>query len=786
MTQEHGEASGGERAHPLGENLAAPLAAAEAARAAAEHAEEWIEPLRKAATEAVTVPSLETVIRDSLAVVAESLGVDSASVLIASDDRTHLIARAAVGLAREVDIGVNIPRGVGFAGRILETRRPLIVDDLRHFQVYSPVLRESGLRSLMGVPLVVGGDVVGVMHLGSHQVGHFHEGDLAVLEAVAYPIAAAIERVRQFEVERAHREDAELTAQRLAALQRITSALAGARSTEDVCATIAERAVVAQQPGHGETGIWMLRGGRLLLVTGGPTAEAFSEIPLDSSLPAAAHIAGAPPLFVESRRELLERWPVLSSTPTAAFAAFPLVVGKVPVGVMAVAYHHDHHFDETERTYLTAVAEQAGLALERARAAELEAATQARRSFLAEASLALTNRYASPGQLLETLAHVVVPRLADYCTVLLERAGTFETVARAPHVLTGDPLESALARRESEDESLLDAVYRSGKPVVVRGDAAPGGDGASIMLVPLANHGSQAGLMAFVAAEARDAYSDEDLEVAEELAARAGRLVEDLVQRERERQLAEALTRALLPPQLPAIEGLELAARYVSAESGPVGGDWYDAFKLADGRLGLVVGDVGGHGVEAASAMARLRNGLVAFASEGHDPASVFERLSGLLAYEATSWSMPDPIASVLFATLDLERLVLHSTCAGHPPWLLVRDGRSELRECGGRVLAGSLPAVTAASDHQLERGDTCVFLTDGVVERPDEELTASLDRLQEAAEEHAALPVEEMADRLLDATAPAEGRRDDCCLLLLRVSAPPAPPPRRGRSRAR
>lgn len=788
-TDGHREAVGGGRRRPLGAELARSLTAERAARAAAEHAAEWIEPLRAAATEAVTAVSLDAVIRDCLTAVASSLGVDAAAVLIASDDRSHLIARASVGLTQEVDLGVNIPAGAGFAGRILASGEPLIIDDLEHFEVVSPVLRSSGLRSLMGVPLLVSGEIVGVMHLGSRELAHFAEDELAILESLAYPIAAAIERVRLFEIERTLREEAELTAKRLAALQRITSALAGARSMTEVCETIAEKAVVSQRAGTGETGIWMLKGGRLLLVTGGPAAEAFMEIPLDPSLPAAAHLAGAPPLFVETRAELLKAWPVLESTKTAAFAAFPLVIGGVPVGVMAVAYHVDHHFDENEKTFLTAVAEQAGVALERARAAEVEEAVHGRRSFLAEMSLALTNRYASPTQLLETLARLAVPRLADYCTVLLERSGGFRSVARASHSSAPDPIEADIERARSGGESLLEAVFRSRRPIIVERPGTEtecGGDNASIMLVPFENHGRAVGVMAFVACGEHPAYHEEDLEMAEELAARAGRLVEDLTQRERERELAEALTRALLPPQLPRLPGVELAARYVPAEAGPVGGDWYDAFPLPDSHLGLVVGDVGGHGVEAASAMARLRNGLFAFASEGHDPPSIFERLSGLLAYATSGWTIPDPIASVLFATIDLETLVAEVTCAGHPPWLLVREGRAELKDCGGRVLAGSLPSSPAAAEHQLEAGDTCIFMTDGLVERPGEELSVSLDRLAAAAEENASLASEELADRLLEATAPPRGRHDDCCVLVLRITRTPDRPPQQGRDRTR
>lgn len=769
----------------VGADLERSLAAERAAREAAEHAEEWVAPLREAATEAVTTFSLDEVIRHSLEAFAVNLRVDAASILIADKEGTRLVARAAVGLPQEVDLGVNIPAGAGFAGRILATGKPLVVDDLDHFEVVSPVLRASGLKSLIGVPLSVGGDVLGVMHLGSRQPAHFSEADLALLESLAYPIAAAIDRVRQFDTERELRASAELTTRRLVALQEITSTLAGARSVSEVCETIARHATSAEPEDTVELTIWMLRGGRMLRMAGGPSSDVLLEVPLDSDLPAVAHLHGGPPTIIESREEILERWPMLEWANTHAFATFPLVLDGEPVGTMAVSYRVDHKFDPRELAFFSTVAEQTSIALGRARALELEAAASERRLFLAEASVALTNRYASPVQLLETLVRLAVPRLADYCIVAVERHGRFERVARAAEL---DHIKRAAETTLSSPfvtegaAGFLRQCYDRNEPLVFGAAGGPPletaafGPGASAigatsaMFVPLESRGRAVGVMIFAACGVHPPYRDADLAVASDLAGRAGRVVEDLTQRERERSLAETLTRAILPPHLPELEGIDLVARYLPAEAGPVGGDWYDAFALPDGHLGLVVGDVAGHGVEAASTMARLRNGLFAFASEGHDPAGAFERMSGLLGSGSTDWSVPEPIASIFFGRLDRSSLELEATCAGHPPWLLVRKGVAELQDCGGRVLAAGLPAASVETHHSLEEGDTCVFITDGLIERPDEEISLSLERLQEAAERHIDEELETFADSILEETTPPRGRRDDCCLLALRL----------------
>lgn len=753
-------------------------------RALDAHAVEWVEPLRQAAAGVVTGVSLSRVVRDALTAVADALGADAASILIADDSSSALVARSSVGLVVEVDLEIDIKRGEGYAGKILESGRPLVVDDLENFEVKSPVLRSSGLKSIAGVPLLAGERVVGVLHASSKTPRHFTEEEVALLERVSYLVAAAIERVRLFDHERNLRRAAELSAARLAALQEVTAALANLRDVVEVCQTIVDRALPGQAEEGGEAGIWMLQDGRLKMVVAGPRAADFDEIPLTPDFPAKENLETGEPFFVETAQEIARRWPVLADAGTNSFAGFALKVGEKRLGVMAIGYREEHRFDENERTYLAAVAEQAGLALDRAQAAAAEREAAERRSFLADASLALTNRYASPEQLLENLARLAVPRLCDWCSVIREEAGSYSLMAVA-HALEALPEATRLAEALSvEDRSgVLQRVFLTGRPTII---GAAGSDPidpesyggyartiglTSAMIVPIEGHGRTIGVMAFVAASGRPAYSTDDLELAGELASRAGRMVEDLTQRARERALTERLTRALLPARLPELRGISLAARYLPAESGPVGGDWYDAFELPDRRLALVVGDVGGHGVEAASTMGRLRNGLFAFASEGHDPASTLARLSDLLGNDSQDWNLPDPIASVLFAALDRESLLLTSTCAGHPPWVLIREGKAELQECGGRVLAANLPAVPFEKDHQLRPGDVCVFMTDGLVERSDEDFDDSVERFRRAAETHAGLSVDALADALVEETMPPRGRTDDCCLLALQVT---------------
>src|SRR4051812_26060264 len=110
----------------------------------------------------------------------EILEVDTCAVLLLDEETNELVARAAVGIEEEVEQGVRVPVGRGFAGRVAADRRPIAIPDVDHADVLNPILREKGIRSLLGVPLLVEGSVLGVLHVGSLTPRDFtgHDRDL--------------------------------------------------------------------------------------------------------------------------------------------------------------------------------------------------------------------------------------------------------------------------------------------------------------------------------------------------------------------------------------------------------------------------------------------------------------------------------------------------------------------------------------------------------------------------------------------------------------------------------
>ena len=132
----------------------------------------------------------------------EILGVDTCAVLLLDEETDELVARAAVGIEEEVERGVRIPVGGGFAGRVAAERQPVILDDVDHADVLNPLLREKGIKSMLGVPLLVGGRLLGVLHVGVLVHRQFDESDVELLQFAGDRAAIAIEHARAFEAER--------------------------------------------------------------------------------------------------------------------------------------------------------------------------------------------------------------------------------------------------------------------------------------------------------------------------------------------------------------------------------------------------------------------------------------------------------------------------------------------------------------------------------------------------------------------------------------------------------
>ncbi len=243
--------------------------------------------------------------------------------------------------------------------------------------------------------------------------------------------------------------------------------------------------------------------------------------------------------------------------------------------------------------------------------------------------------------------------------------------------------------------------------------------------------------------------------------------------RRREQEIAQRLQRSLLSGELPQSPALDVEAAYRPAVRGlEVGGDWYDAFWLDGGqRVGLVVGDVVGRGIDAAATMGQLRSAVRALASTGLSPGPTLQALDGYAARHGVG-----RMTTVAYAELHLETGGLRYACAGHPPPIVVEPGRdpSYLWEARSppvdAAIAGG-PRPEAA--HRIGPGGTLLLYTDGLIERRSRSLRIGLAALLEEVARQREREVGSMVSAVVRALADRE-QPDDVCLLGARRVATP------------
>jgi hypothetical protein len=239
---------------------------------------------------------------------------------------------------------------------------------------------------------------------------------------------------------------------------------------------------------------------------------------------------------------------------------------------------------------------------------------------------------------------------------------------------------------------------------------------------------------------------------------------------EQKSEVVSVLQRAILPRRLPRSPRARLAARYLPAEAGmDVGGDWYDAFYGPGDRLWFSVGDVAGHGVEAASVMAQLRNSIRATAYADLDPAAGLEVADRLLA-GADDREDELVVATAIVAALDVMTGRLAWSNAGHlPPVLIPAAGSPVLMEERHGPLLGIGYPGRETGFARLGPGDLILLFTDGLVEKRGESLDVGLSRLLDAISQSPASDgPSAVADRALASSLSGITRRDDLCVLAI------------------
>jgi serine phosphatase RsbU (regulator of sigma subunit)/anti-sigma regulatory factor (Ser/Thr protein kinase) len=484
-----------------------------------------------------------------------------------------------------------------------------------------------------------------------------------------------------------------------------------------------------------------------------------------------------------------------------------LVDGRV-TGLLGVGAARREAFDEQDSRRLQQVADRVAMSLERLRLSELERIRRGRVAFLAEASELLSSTL-DQRQAIALTAQLMVPRLAAWCTVFLADA-------------TPDPageLRPAYVWHEDEsrvDElsSLLDEIAPPDldRMMASRGGswslAVPPGTSAqrarmaadTAWCFPLTARGRGLGVVVIGRPRGDRRWPDppprESLELAEDLTRRAALALDNARLYERQRTTSQALQHSLLPPELPDIPGVELAAEYEAAgEANEVGGDFYDVFPVdapegGAARWRFAIGDVSGTGPEAAAVTGLARHTLRILAAEGHPVAAVVERLNRLILREGTRGrfitllhgeiSVPDEADAGVVGgdneadagvvggenKADAGPVAVSLVCAGHPLPLLLREADAGVvggeNEADAGVVGGEneADAGVVGGENKADAGETDPF-----------PLPAARPQILLGVEDDVTFEADEVllypGDALLTVTDGVTERRDDAGRLL-------------------
>ncbi len=358
-----------------------------------------------------------------------------------------------------------------------------------------------------------------------------------------------------------------------------------------------------------------------------------------------------------------------------------------------------------------------------------------RESFLSHVSDELASTLDVP-TILQKITDLCVPTFADWCqvqTLSAEEEFVVEAVShRDPELQArletlvgrsvidvrnaslGSPEVLRLAQsRILDHEATVRAVRQNVSEPEDRAVYEAAGLGTAL-IVPLVARGRARGTLHLVNIDPASRRSEIAVEIAEELARRAAVAIDNSRLYEREHRVATALQRAMLPAHLPSHDRVELSYAYRPAErESRVGGDWYDAFLISENRVAVSIGDVGGHGLEAAVAMNEARQALRLSALEGLTPAQTLRRANAALMLGDER-----PMITAVFGVIDVARSLFRYSSAGHPPPAIAPlFGRARYLDGGGIPLGVDVAAPFPTLDVTLEPYTTILLYTDGLIE---------------------------------------------------------------------
>jgi GAF domain-containing protein/anti-sigma regulatory factor (Ser/Thr protein kinase) len=664
------------------------------------------------------------------------------------------------------------------------------LDDVRRQRpdIYAS-LGSNRFHALAIVPLVVSDHTVGAVVVRWDHDREISEPDRTFLFTITGAGAQAVERARLTLTEFVNLE-------RSQHLHQLSSALAAATTPGDVAhAAIAggRRALGAQSavvrvPVPGERGL------SCVASSGHPALLSRARVPLDGSHAGACFSAGQTVVVTIGADEQMEEDlavelvpRVLDELPKPVTVVSEPLVGSIgPLGVLSLAFVAQPEPSEPDLRFLSTLAGLSAQALERAQVFEHERealrdaeAGRERLSLLSEVTRLLSSSL-EPTTVIRRTMSLVEGRLADSCSVQVPgETGLVRLDVREPkpaspgHAGQADAADQVLSFSSDAPAAV---AFRTGRTQLAPLDVGEGGPepqgAATALAVPLTANGEVIGVMTFVDGPGR-LFEADDVSLATEVASRAGVALSNATAFQREHVVADVLQRAVLPDSLPDVEGLLLDAEYRAGVAGTyAGGDWYDVFELGDDSVFFSVGDVMGKGASAAALMGQVRSAIRAYAVSGLSPTEVLSSLDRL--FDAL---IEDRVVTAVVGTITPSTGQVVLSNAGHPPPLVVRaDGSATFCPMQRSLLiaAGLSGAPRPRDDVVLDRGDSLIMYSDGLIERRGEVITHGMERLANTATVVARAGWPDHPAVTFASLMSAEERTDDVVVLCINYAGVP------------
>jgi serine phosphatase RsbU (regulator of sigma subunit)/anti-sigma regulatory factor (Ser/Thr protein kinase) len=627
----------------------------------------------------------------------------------------------------------------------LSSGDPVWIESQQQRDESFPALRdlEPGAASLCAYPLRVAGDVVAALRYSFDIPRLFDEDERRFVGSLATQTAQALDRSMAQAAEEQARARAEATARRLSRLQTATAELASADDVTQIAEVIVTHA--ADALGAQDASVSILVDGTTLEIVGqSPGIErlGWSRYPADMSSPAGEAVRSNQPVIVRTGAELDARYPAVAGLTDSDrwLICLPLSIGTRRLGVISISFPVGREIDvSSELSFLTTLADTCAQALDRAHAQDQARAAANKLTFLADASAELASSL-DYRTTLTNVARLVVPRLADWCTVSLVEDGDLQTVAVShidpDKVRVAAEMEAHYPSRLDQPGGVRDAIVEGRSqlyPVISDKMLEYGAADAdhlallrqlgmsSVLVVPLSGRSGRFGAISLVMAESDRHYTEDDRAFAEELAARVAIAVENAVAFRRQSgqlaaitRVAEAAQHAILAPVPERVGPLRMSAAYVSAaRDALVGGDLYEVIERGD-SVRLLIGDVRGKGLDAVRLATVVLGEFRSAAVELDSVAGIAQQMDRRLRAYLTE----EDFVTALIAEVAADGTCSLVTC-GHPPAYLTHG--SDIRPLGASgsppLGLGAAPDVTTA---HLGHGDRLLLYTDGLIEARD------------------------------------------------------------------